>query len=241
MGKILFITGTGTDVGKSTVSLAVSLWARSRSLGVAYCKPVQCGTFPFGDPPSPHGDAEWVQAKSPGLSVRVTYRYENPVSPHLAAEWEETPITPERIRADLHDLKKSHDLVVLEGVGGAAVPLDRRGTSLAALVTDMALPSLLVCAPGMGTLHHTLATFAYLRSLTARMAGFVFCHCEPLSPSMAKDNIATLGALTGMDFWGEVPHCPGLVAPGPLDSAEAETLMSPLLPSLDRWWKQSRT
>ena len=56
MGKTIFITGTGTDVGKTALSLALLLWAGARGLRTAYCKPVQCGGFPLGDPPVMGGD-----------------------------------------------------------------------------------------------------------------------------------------------------------------------------------------
>jgi dethiobiotin synthetase len=237
LAKTLFITGTGTDVGKSALALAVLLWAKSRDLGCAYYKPVQCGDFPFGAPPSPHGDAEWIRALHPGpLSIHVTYRFPWPISPHLAAEKAGTVVAADRIRGDLETFARGIDLLVVEGAGGAAVPLDRGGTSLAALAAEAKLPSLVAAAPGLGTLHHTLATVAYLRSLAAPLAGFAFCHRDAEVPEIAADNAVTLQSLARMSFFGPVRHLAALAGPGPLSAAEAESLCQPLSPALDGWW-----
>ena len=89
MGKTIFITGTGTDVGKTALSLALLLWARARGLRTAYCKPVQCGDFLYGEPPVKGGDADWIGSLAGGgTEAHVTYRLRLAASPHLAAERE---------------------------------------------------------------------------------------------------------------------------------------------------------
>lgn len=249
MGRTLFITGTGTGVGKSALSLAVLIWARQRGLAPVYFKPVQCGDFPFGTPPAPHGDADWIRAllnapEGAGggaqVATHVTYRFPSPVSPHLAAEREGTQVLAERIREDLESLEGDADLVVMEGAGGAAVPLDRQGNSLAVLAAELEIPCLLACAPGLGTLHHTLSTLAYLGALEAPVAGFAFCHAEPEAPPMFADNLRTLQELTGLPCFGAVPHSPALSRGGPLPPAEAAGLAAPLTPSLEAWWESIR-
>ena len=255
MGRTLFITGTGTGVGKSALSLAAMIWARARGLSVVYFKPVQCGDFPFGNPPLPHGDAEWIRAMlsdapdAPNaegaaaavpVETHVTYRFPSPVSPHLAAEREGVEVLAERIREDLENLEEDKDLVVMEGAGGAAVPLDRQGNSLAVIAAELEIPCLLACAPGLGTLHHTLSTLAYLGALEAPVAGFAFCHAEADIPPMYEDNLRTLQDLTGLPCFGAVPHAPRLALGGPLSPAEAASLAAPLTPSLDAWWNATR-
>ena len=177
MGKTLFITGTGTDVGKTALSLALVLWARRRGLGTAYFKPVQCGDFPFGEPAVRGGDAEWIRALAgTEVSTQEAYRFRLAASPHLAAEREGARIERSMLSARARALSADSDLLVVEGAGGAAVPLDREGATLAAWAADLGIPALIACAPGLGTLHHTLTTVAYLRGLGAPIAGFAFCH-----------------------------------------------------------------
>jgi dethiobiotin synthetase len=166
----------------------------------------------------------------------VTYRFPSPVSPHLAAERAGAAIFAERIRADLEELAGDRDLVVLEGSGGAAVPLDRQGNTLAMLAAEMEIPSLVACAPGLGTLHHTLATLAYLGALQAPVAGFAFCHREPAIPEMFADNRRTLEALSGLPCFGALPHLPALAADGPLSRPQADSLAGAVTASLDSWW-----
>jgi dethiobiotin synthetase len=237
MGKTLFITGTGTDVGKTALSLAALLWARDRGLRARYLKPVQCGESVFGDPPVAGGDAEWIgrMAGDP-QSTQVTYQLRMAASPHLAAEREGVVIDRDRLRRDLERAAAGCDLLIAEGAGGSAVPLDRKGSSLGALAAELSLPCLIACAPGLGTLHHTLTTVAWLRAAGAAIAGFAVCHREPSRPELTADNIRTLADLTGLPCFGELPYLEKLARGAPLARAEAAAWCAPLAPSLEAWW-----
>jgi dethiobiotin synthetase len=261
MGKALFITGTGTDVGKTALSLAVILWAGKRGLRTAYHKPVQCGTFVFGDPPRRGGDADWIRSLAgEKAGTFVTYQLHLPASPHLAAEREGESIDLGRIRSDVSELMEGTDLLVLEGAGGPAVPLDRSGVSLAHLASELSIPALIACAPGLGTLHHTLGTLAYLEARKAPVAGFAFCHRlgrrDPDSsdtdhtgaeagpadsgPDLTEDNRETLRGLTELPFFGDLAFLEPL-SRGVRPTPEAEDRwIAPLLPSLDAWWNGTR-
>ncbi len=241
MARAIFITGTGTDVGKTALSLAVALWARRRGLRAAYHKPVQCGLFAFGDPPREGGDADWIRSVSGGeIPSQVTYRLRMPASPHLAAEREGATLDPGRIRADLESLLAANDLVVMEGAGGAAVPMDRQGATLAALAAELSLPCLIACAPGLGTLHHTLSTVAYLKTLSAPLAGFAFCHREAAVPELCEDNRVTLQTLTGLPWFGSLPYSASLARGIALPPAEAAAWFAPLSASMEAWWNPIR-
>jgi dethiobiotin synthetase len=245
MGKTLFITGTGTDVGKTALSLAVLLWARQRGLNAAYLKPVQCGTFAFGNPPSQGGDADWIRAMAgPSAATRVTYRFPLAASPHLAAEQAGAMVDLGRIRADVEELAAAHDLLLVEGSGGAAVPVNRRGATLSALAAELSLPCLIACAPGLGTLHHTLSTLAFLRALPSGstgsipVAGFAFCHRDAAPPALdlSEDNRATLESLTGLPCFGSLPWSAALARGAAPTEAEAAAWSAPLSASLEAWW-----
>ncbi|MEO6097987.1 MAG: dethiobiotin synthase [Fibrobacteria bacterium] len=269
MGKTFFITGTGTDVGKTALSLAVVLWARHRGLRASYFKPIQCGEFPFGEPAVRGGDADWIRNLA-GTNVRTQgfYRFRMAASPHLAAEHEGERIDRSLLSAQVKALSVESDLVIVEGSGGAAVPLDREGTSLAAWAADLGMPALIACAPGLGTLHHTLTTVAYLRGLAAPIAGFAFCHRGDgakgdegdegderevkaegnaarnvaWSPSLSliADNRETLRSLTGLAFFGSLPFSMHTSRGIPMPSSEAEAWWAPLSASLDSWWGAGR-
>lgn len=236
MGRILFITGTGTDVGKTALSLAVLLWARARGLDAAYLKPVQCGTFPFGDPPREGGDADWIRVLSGGMPAYVTCMLRLPASPHLAAEREGTVIDPGKLRRAAEAAAASRDLLILEGAGGAAVPLDRRGSTLADLARDLGAPALIACAPGLGTLHHTLATAVWLRQAGLSVAGFAFCRRGPGEEELEADNRRTLGELLGLPFFGTVPFVTALSQGERLGPEVDAALWAPLAAALETWF-----
>lgn len=236
MGRILFITGTGTDVGKTALSLAVLLWAKARGLDAAYLKPVQCGSFPFGDPPREGGDADWIRALSGGMPAYVTCTLRLAASPHLAAEREGIAIDPARLRREAETLAAHRDLLVLEGAGGAAVPLDRRGSTLSGLARDLGAPALLACAPGLGTLHHTSATAVWLRQAGVGLAGFSFCRRTQDQEPLEEDNRRTLVELLGLPFFGTLPFSPALSLGRALGSEEGALLSAPLAASLENWF-----
>ncbi len=235
MGRILFVTGTGTDVGKTALSLALLLLARGRGLRAAYLKPVQCGTFPFGDTPQEGGDADWIRALSGSEAAYVTCKLRLAASPHLAAEREGLAIDPAVLRLDAEAKAAACDLLILEGAGGAAVPLDRSGTTLAHLARDLGAPALIACAPGLGTLHHTLSTAAWLREARVPMAGFAFCRRLPEANLLEEDNRGTLADLLGIPFWGSLPYAPVLAKGAVLNGSEAAGLGAPLASALDAW------
>jgi dethiobiotin synthetase len=249
MGRTLFITGTGTDVGKTALSLAVLFRARKRGLSAAYHKPVQCGTFRFGDPPVEGGDADWIRSMFAGIPANpspagihsdVTYRLRLAASPHLAAEREGVAIDLGRIRRDIESLADWHDLVIVEGAGGPAVPVDRKGATLGDLAAEMGLPALIACAPGLGTLHHTLSTLAYMKSIGAPVAGFAVCHREAQVPELTRDNIETLSSLTGLPFFGELAYSGNLSRSETLAPDEADLWSAPLAAALEAWWNPNR-
>ena len=237
MGKILFITGTGTDVGKTGLCLAALLWARARGLRTAYHKPVQCGTSPFGVPPREGGDADWMSWMAGGApTAHVTYALRMAASPHLAAEREGAEISLAVIRDDLRGLSRSHDLVLCEGAGGAAVPLDRQGATLALIAAEAGAPALIAAAPGLGTLHHTLSTLAWLRQAGVPIAGFAFCHRAVVHDPLAADNRRTISELARIPCFGEMPFSPALAQGRPPTAAEALGLWQPLAAALDTWY-----
>jgi dethiobiotin synthetase len=238
MAQTLFITGTGTDIGKSVLSLTVLLWARSRGLTAAYVKPVQCGSR---RPGLAFGDADWINAAWPDIrDVSAVYTFPDAVSPHLAAERSGGWIDPAWILEQAEVVGRRCDLLVLEGAGGAAVPLNRDGLTMADVAAQGQWPCLVGALPGLGTLHHTWTTAEFLKSRGATVAGFAFIQNTQDSSPLAADNAATLQSLTHAPFFGSIPYCPGLDRRLPVPPAVAG-LLSTSLPGLDTWWDAGAT
>jgi dethiobiotin synthetase len=229
----LFITGTGTGIGKTALSLAVILWGRARGLRVAYLKPVQCGSHRAAG--ELYGDADWMRDACPEVSeASAVYTFPDAVSPHLASERAGVWIDADWIVEQAASAARRCDLLVIEGSGGAAVPLNRDGLSLADAAAAGKWPGLVAALPGLGTLHHTITTAQFLTARGGTVAGFAFVQGSSDISPLEADNAETLQELIRAPFFGTLPHCPGLGKRPPLASG-VTGLLAQSLPGLDAW------
>jgi len=189
----VFVTGTGTGVGKTVVSAA--LLHRYGAPNLRYWKPVQTGTLQDDDTSS-------VMALSGCGSSGVLdagVRLPQPVSPHLAARLEGQVIrVPELVKR----ITREPDAVwVVEGAGGVLVPLDDH-TTIAALMRALALPVIVVARSALGTINHTLLTLEALRTRALRVAGVVMVGAPDPENRAAIEHygkVAVLGELRPLD------------------------------------------
>lgn len=188
----LFVTGTGTDVGK-TIFSALLMARYGGQLNLRYLKPVQTGTDSDRDTVqklSALGDAYFL----PGY-----YHFKLAASPHLAAE-------KESMRLDVVDLvarlrKYKEQKTVIELAGGLMVPLTRKGyfTNLD-LLHEVGFPAVLVAATGLGTINHTVLSWQALQSAGIDCAGIVFVGKKDI---LREDNMQTIAAMTGAAVLGD--------------------------------------
>jgi dethiobiotin synthase len=155
----IFVTGTGTGVGKTFVSaiLVAGLSAR-------YWKPIQSGLHE-------KTDTEWVQEMTGLPSIHFypeTYRFRFPLSPHVAAEKDGILIDLELM--DLPQTSGGH--LIVEGAGGIMVPLNEHHLMLD-LMKKLQLPILLVAESGLGTINHTLLSLDLLKNHSLQVLGVV--------------------------------------------------------------------
>ncbi len=238
MGRILCVTGTGTEAGKTALALAVLLWARSRGLRAGYVKLVQCGSRrPESEPFL--GDADWIAAAvSQAVETEAVYTFPDPVSPHLAAERAGAWIDPDWLVEQATVAARRCDMLVVEGAGGAAAPFRREGLSLADVAAMGQWPCLIACPPGLGTLHLTRSTAHFLSAHGAPMAGFAMCQLSPEISHVQTDNRDTLTALLQVPCVGLLPYCPGLDRRLPLPPAMAAFFVQAMSTGLAQWWEQ---
>jgi dethiobiotin synthetase len=167
----LFVTGTGTEVGKTVVAAAIAHSARADGARVAVFKPAISGLddHPLRSevwesaPELPDHALLRLAAGSNQADDQVApYRYGPAVSPHLAAELAGEPIDPDLLRGAALDATEDASLLVCEGVGGFLVPLTP-DYLVRDLARDLALPVVVVASPGLGTINHTLLTIQAVR------------------------------------------------------------------------------
>lgn len=198
----LFVTGTGTGVGKTVVAGAVCAALRARGEPVAAFKPVLTGT---DAPPAPGWppDDELLAAASGGDPRDVApLRFAPPVSPHLAADMAGTAIEPAELLAAARAAAGESGgaaaaggggerFLVAEGVGGILVPLTP-GYLVRDLARELGLPVLVAAAPGLGTINHTLLTLEAVRAVGLEVADVVLTPW-PAEPSpMERSNRETI-------------------------------------------------
>lgn len=156
----LFITGIGTDVGKTIVSAIIT-----EALKADYWKPVQAGC-------EPTTDAITVRDLISNTTSRIlksSYVLKHPMSPHAAAELEELTITFDNIVIP----ETLNDTVVIEGAGGVLVPLNNTQT-VADLITHLNAEVIVVSRFYLGSINHTLLTINELKSRNIKIAGVIF-------------------------------------------------------------------
>lgn len=156
----LFVTATGTGVGKTFVTCALVHQLRARGASVRAMKPVLSG---FERATAADSDAGQLLAAlgrpldDAGLDLVAPLRFAAPLSPDMAARREGVTIDFDAVVAGCRALPMS-ETAVIEGVGGAFVPLTERHTT-ADLMRELRVPTVLVTGSYLGTLSHTLATF----------------------------------------------------------------------------------
>jgi dethiobiotin synthetase len=189
----LFVTGTGTEIGKSVAAAVIARTAASSGARVRVYKPAVSGLDQGGEPD--HVLLRRAAGSSQVDDEIAPYRYGPAVSPHLAAELAGEPIEPQRLRDAAALAAAGADLLVCEGVGGLLVPL--AGDYLVRdLARDLGLPMVVVAAPGLGTINHTLLTLEAIRAVGLEVRAVVL-NPWPEVPSRLersnRDSIAALG------------------------------------------------
>ena len=168
--KVIFVTGTDTDVGKTitTAALAAALGARERT--VAVYKPAQAGTY------DGQGDIDVVRRLAGLTDVHEGIRLADAMAPVAAAARAGVQLPPAHAHvAAIRQLAAARDHTLVEGAGGLLVALDQDGRTLAdiALATGPSAAAVIVCRAGLGTLNHTELTIEALARRGTAIHGLV--------------------------------------------------------------------
>ncbi len=202
----IFVTGTGTNVGKTHVCGLLLDFLRKKDIAAGYQKWVATG------PEFPPADLEAClrMAQLPLVpelvSSQVVYHFALPASPHLAAEraGSGAVVDPELIRARYQEMLACHELLMVEGVGGLMVPLNRE-LLLVDLLRELKMPTLVVAKSGLGTINHTLLSLEALRHRDIPVLGVVCSDAAPDEDGMlAEDNMRTIAGMGRVRVFGRL-------------------------------------
>ena len=204
--KGLFITGTDTAVGKTVVCGLLAAYLQEAGARVVTQKWIQTGCTGFSEDIETHLRFMGLdrQALEAGEDLICPYTFPLAASPHLAAEAAGQTIDPEHLKACYLKLANRYDRVLVEGLGGAAVPYSRDSLVLD-LVVDLELPVLVVVQNKLGAINHALLTVEALRQRGLRTVGLVFNSCPGEDPRIVQDNPRIVAELTGQPCFGTLP------------------------------------
>lgn len=202
MSKNLFVTGTGTDVGKTYVTGLVIKKIKESGANAAYYKAAMSGNERRADGSLIPGDALSVREVSgiaQPLEEMCPYIYEHAYSPHLAARIEGGPVELSVVRDGFLKVSEKYDYVTVEGSGGILCPIryDGEKIMLEDVVKTLNLSCLLVADAGLGTINSVVLTAEYMRARNIPIVGMIFNHFHP-GNVMEEDNIRMCEELTGL-------------------------------------------
>ncbi len=190
----LFVTGTGTGVGKTIVSSALLAAMKAAGEPVRAYKPVVTGV---AEAPGKWPHDHELLALAAGMEAEevAPVRFDPPVSPHLAASVAGRRIEQAELVASAR--AACDEILVVEGVGGLLVPLTD-DFSVRDLAVELGLSLVIASSPELGTINHTLLTIEAARAVGLKVAAVVLTPWPDAPSGMELSNsetIARLGAV----------------------------------------------
>ncbi|MDR2776472.1 MAG: dethiobiotin synthase [Puniceicoccales bacterium] len=175
----IFVTGTDTDVGKTTVAAWIC-----QQVGVAYWKPIQTGNM---------RDSETIKTFSPRTKIiDEVYRLNAPLSPYNAAKIDNISIDEEL-------LKRPIDNTVIEGAGGILVPI-KVGFYMVDLLKFYNARTIVVARSKLGVINHILMTIEALEARNIDILGII------INGQMEEDIKQTIELFSGTKILAHIPH-----------------------------------
>lgn len=208
MSKGLFITGTGTDLGKTYIAGLIVKKLANAKQSAAYYKAAMSGNDRRADGSLIPGDALFVQ-KTAGISQPLEemcpYVYEHAYSPHLASRIEGHPVQMDVVKAGYYKVCSAYDFVTMEGSGGILCPIcfDEAKIQLEDVIRELHLPSILIADAGLGTINSVVLTVEYMKAKNLPVKGIIYNHYHG-NDVMEDDNIFMCEYMTGLPTLAKV-------------------------------------
>jgi len=174
--KALFITATGTNIGKTLITAGITGALIQAKKDVAIYKAIQTGSRCFGslksDGSIERGDLEQIRyyLNALDLPTACSYEFADPVAPFAADP--DGIIDPEKLQEDFKELAQEHEILLVEGAGGVRVPITRH-YDMRDLMADLKIPVLLVSSPFLGSINHILLSVEALQARNIPIAGLL--------------------------------------------------------------------
>ena len=205
--KAVFVIGTDTEVGKTLVTGLLARYLLDRGVRVITQKWVQTGSKGLSPDIAAHLELMGTGRRDIDkyLSCMAPYVFGLAASPHLAAEVENEKINAGRIKDCFFRLSEEFEFVIVEGTGGALVPLDREKFVID-IAVELVLPAIIVVKNKLGAINHTILTIEALKSRGIEISGIVLNgQRETEDEAILQDNPKIITELTGVKVLGSLP------------------------------------
>lgn len=209
--KGIFVTGTDTGVGKTIVSGLLARYLLEKGCNAITQKWIQTGCRDnlASDVKlhlkimhrSENGLVDYFRLISP-------YTFKVPSSPHLASRIENKIINSGKIIKSFKSLLRCFDFVIVEGVGGALVPFNKKSFVID-IAKQLGLPVLVVAQNKLGAINHTLLTVEALEKRKIKILGIIFNNLKKDNKRVIEDNPRIIKALAKQRIFGVLPYIEG--------------------------------
>lgn len=190
MNSGIFITATDTGIGKTYVACQLALSLRNAGINVGVMKPAACGSY---------SDARLLsraQGSTDPIELVNPIYFKKPLAPYIASRLSRKKIYLNKIWKAYDILRKKHDFLIIEGIGGLMVPI-KKDFFLADLCRGFGYPLLIVTRPILGTINHTLLTFFEAERSGLKTKGIIFNYYKPFRKGLAeKTNPGIIKSIT---------------------------------------------
>ncbi len=156
----IFVTGIGTDVGKTFVAAILT-----EALQADYWKPIQCGSLELSDT---HRVKRLVSSKASVFHPEA-YQFSDPVSPHEASK-----IADKKIQLGKLTPPETENTLIIEGAGGIMVPYNYRGDTMIEIMEHCEAEIVVVISNYLGSINHSLLTLETLKNRELPILGIIF-------------------------------------------------------------------
>ena len=176
MKGVYFVSGIDTDIGKTVATGMLAKQLLQQGKSVITQKPVQTGCQNIADDIAVHRKIMGIpmqEADKQGLTMPEIFSY--PASPHLAARLDGRALDLHKIRTATQQLAAQYEIVLVEGAGGLMVPLTEDLLTID-YIQQQAYPVILVTSGRLGSINHTLLSFAALKQYGIRLHSLIFNH-----------------------------------------------------------------
>jgi dethiobiotin synthetase len=229
VGNGIFVTGTDTGVGKTVVAAGLAVALREKGFDVGVMKPVESGCVRENGRLMPEDAILLREAAgcNDALETINPYALEYPLAPAIAAELEGVDMGLSTIKRAYETLAARHQLVIVEGAGGALVPLTR-DHFMADMAKELRIPMLIVCGANLGVISHTLLTHYYAEHEGISVVGVIMKDVSETKGLAEMTNPDAIRRWLRAPFLGAIPYLSDLTTEALGGAVEANVDLGPV-------------